>query len=31
MNRMRKRETDEEKEVCFPYFIAMKGKRLVFG
>lgn len=25
MNRMRKRETDEEKEVCFPYFIAMKG------
>lgn len=25
MNRMRKRETDEKKEVCFPYFIAMKG------
>ena len=25
MNKMRKRETDEEKEVCFPYFIAMKG------
>lgn len=25
MNRKRKRETDEKKEVCFPYFIAMKG------
>lgn len=25
MNKMRKRETDEKKEVCFSYFIAMKG------
>ena len=25
MNKMRKRETDEKKEICFPYFIVMKG------
>jgi hypothetical protein len=25
MNKMRKRETDEKKEVGFPYFIVMKG------
>ena len=25
MNKMRKRETDEKKEVGFPYVIVMKG------
>ena len=25
MKKKRKRETDEKKEVCFPYFIVMKG------